>query len=72
MLGEVIASGNTARPFLSLLIQTHLLSFRRVDALEANFDVADRKRIPVNDVRNARDHTRGRGVGGECRQLREH
>jgi hypothetical protein len=72
MLGKVIASGNTACPFLSLLIQTHLLSFRRIDALKAGFDGADGKRIAINDMWNARDHISGQRLGGECRQLREH
>ena len=53
MCSKTITRLDPARPFGCVLIETHLVSLGCVDAIEANFDVADGERITVYNSRNA-------------------
>ena len=71
MVGEVIACFDAAFPFVGVLIQTHLVGFRRVNTFEANLNVTDGECVAIDDARDARNHISGRRVGRKRRHQYE-
>jgi hypothetical protein len=65
VLREVITSRNAARPFLGIAIETDLISLRRVNSFQANFDIADHQSVTVDNPRDARDV---RSLGGPAKK----
>jgi hypothetical protein len=65
-LRQTVTHNDAACPGGGVLIKADLIGFGCVDAFEANLEVADRKRITVDDVGDARYHVCGRCRGYQC------